>query len=111
MITCGCLAQEILPLDAKHRYIESQGHHGIDVTQGQEIVFFFTRRNQPATGKLVSHSTAFPIKDGRLVYARSAEGGVRQEFTVADFKKRVLEIANRLSKTTPNQLVEPTPAR
>lgn len=68
-------------------YIQAaQGEHGVRVTAGQEIVFFFTRHNQPE-GKLRTHSTAFPIRTGRVVYAITGEPGIRQEMSVEEFKR------------------------
>jgi hypothetical protein len=68
-------------------YIQAaQGEHGVRVTAGQEIVFFFTRHNQPE-GKLRIHSTAFPIRTGRVVYAITGEPGIRQEMSVEEFKR------------------------
>jgi|ERR1041385_246157 hypothetical protein len=68
-------------------YIQAaQGEHGVRVTAGQEIVFFFTRQNQPA-GKLRSHSMAFPIRNGRIVYASTGDPGTQQEMSVEEFKR------------------------
>jgi len=73
------------------RFFASQHEHGVDVVDGQEIVFFFTRHNQPIEGKLSRHSTAFPIRDGELTYAGTSDW-LSQEFTVHEFKKRILDI-------------------
>ena len=68
-------------------YIQAaQGEHGVRVTAGQEIVFFFTRHNQPE-GKLRTHSTAFPIQNGRIIYASTGEPGIRQEMSVEELKR------------------------
>jgi hypothetical protein len=64
----------------------AQGEHGVRVTAGQEIVFFFTRHNQPP-GKLRNHSTAFPIINGKIIYAATDNPEVRREMSVEDFKK------------------------
>ena len=73
------------------RFFASQHEHGVDVVAGQEIVFFFTRHNQPIEGKLSRHSTAFPIRNGKLTYASTSDW-LKQEFTIAEFKKRILDI-------------------
>ena len=41
----------------------------MEVVSGQEIVFFFTRWNQPE-GKLSRHNAAFPIRNGKVVYKK-----------------------------------------
>jgi hypothetical protein len=85
--------RNILPLDADGNYRGSQNHHGIDVVKGEEIVFFFTRHNQPAEGKLQSHSTAFPIRAGKIVYAKTSDSDdLRKEYTPDEFKQSVDEI-------------------
>src|SRR5262249_4550328 len=47
-------------------------NHGNDRPRnGREVIFFFTRRNQPvfAEGKLEHHSTCFNIEDCKVIYA------------------------------------------
>ncbi len=88
------------------RFIEFQGHHGIDVTNGQEIVFFFTRHNQPDEGPMISHSTAFPVKDGKVVYGSTSDG-LRKEYTLAEFKKKIHHLMKTETKET--QKSEPPP--
>ena len=73
------------------RFFASQHEHGVDVVAGQEIVFFFTHHNQPIEGKLSRHSTDFPIRNGKLTYASTSDW-LKQEFTIAEFKKRILDI-------------------
>jgi hypothetical protein len=64
----------------------AQGEHGVHVIAGQEIIFFFTRHNQPPS-KLRSHNAAFPIQNGRVVYASTGNPGVRQEMSLDEFKQ------------------------
>ena len=72
------------------RFTASQGEHGVDVVDGQQIVFFFTSHNQPVPGKLASHSTAFPVVDGKLVWASTSMD--RREYSLPEFKKAVQSI-------------------
>jgi hypothetical protein len=77
------------------RFFANEGEHGlVDVAAGQEVVFFFTSRNQTPDGKLGRHSTAFPVRDGQIVYASTSEG-LRKEYTVAGFKEAVLAAATK----------------
>jgi hypothetical protein len=63
-------------------YRALSGEHGVEVNDGQEIVFFFT--NGPR------HSTSFPIEDGKLLYASTSEDDdLRRSYTVAEFEERV----------------------
>lgn len=73
------------------RFFASQHEHGVDVADGQEIVFFFTRDNQPFKDKLSHHSTAFPIRDGTIIYASTSDS-LSEEFSVQDFKKCILNL-------------------
>lgn len=81
----------LLQMTADGRFFANKGEHGlVDVAVGQEVVFFFTRHNQPPVGKLTSHSTAFPVRQGKVVYASTSRlGGLRKEYTVEQFKKAV----------------------
>ncbi len=79
------------------RFFATQGEHGVNVRDGQEIIFFFTRHNQPVEGKLDRHSTAFPIREGKVVYA-ATNYGLRKEYTVADFEKVIRSLVNPESK-------------
>ncbi len=97
---------DILPLNDHQRYVEWQGTHGIKVTNGQDIVFFFTRHNQPPTGKVRGHSTSFPVSKGKIVYASSSESSLTEEMTIADFKKRILETTGEEKNESPNQALE-----
>ncbi len=67
--------------------IASQGEHGVHVEKDQEIIFFFTRHNQP-TNKISVHSTAFPIASGRLTYA-STGLDLKYEYTVENFRAAI----------------------
>src|SRR5580765_2286076 len=82
---------DLLPVNQAGRYVSRQGEHGIAVEEGQEIVFFFNRTNQARDGTLIRHNSAFPIRDGRLVYASTSDD-YYCEYTVDEFKKRVLAI-------------------
>jgi len=72
------------------RFTASQGEHGVDVVDGQQIVFFFTRHNQPVPGKLSRHSTAFPVVAGTLV--RASTSMERKEYSLPAFKTAVQAI-------------------
>jgi hypothetical protein len=63
------------------------GEHGVHVVAGQEIIFFYTRWNQPNEG-LRSHSTAFPVVDGKVIYASTSDWD-RQEMAVETFRRRI----------------------
>lgn len=67
----------------------AQGEHGVRVVAGQEIVFFFTRHNQPKE-KLAHHSTAFPVQNGKIVYASTGDADIRREMSVEDFKRVIV---------------------
>ncbi len=69
-----------------------QGEHGVRVTAGQEIIFFFTRHNQPE-GKLARHNAAFPITDGKLVYGSTSESVESRVFTTAEFKRAIAALS------------------
>jgi hypothetical protein len=86
------------------RFFAGQGEHGVNVFDGQEIVFFFTRDNQASNGKLASHSTALSIRHGTLVYTSTSENGLRQQFTVEDFKAQILDLVNGIEEK-----IVPTP--
>lgn len=72
------------------RFTASQGEHGVDVVDGQQIVFFFSNHNQPVPGKLARHSTAFPVVDGKIVWASTSMD--RHEYSLPEFKKAVQSI-------------------
>jgi len=66
-----------------------QGEHGVRFMEGQEIVFFFTRDNQPHS-KLSRPCTAFPIVDGTLIYGfTSDDPNIRRYFTAPEFKRAI----------------------
>jgi hypothetical protein len=66
------------------RFFAAQHEHGVEVADGQEVVFFFTPLNQLVPGKLSRHSTAFPIRDGKVTYA-----------TTSDWLREVLAIVQK----------------
>ena len=68
--------------------------HGLHVVDGQEVILFFTRHNQPDPDHLTRHSTAFPIRDGKLIYAKTSNE-YYQEYTVEEFEKAVRGIEAR----------------
>jgi len=71
-------------------YFAYPGEHGVEVKDGQEIVFFFNFFNQSKR-----HTTSFPIKDGKLLYASTYDADMlsrhplRRWYTVAEFRERV----------------------
>lgn len=75
--------------DERKRYVTYDGEHGVHVEVGQEIIFFFTERER--------HGTAFPIKDGRLIYGATSDSEYR-EYTVDEFRDAITAIGSR---TTP----------
>jgi len=83
--------QDFVQTTEDGRFFASQHEHGVDVSDGQDIIFFFTRDNQPVEGKLSRHSTAFPIRGRKLTYAATSDW-LRQEFTIDEFKKRILDL-------------------
>lgn len=85
---------DVIPVNDRGRYRAPDGEHGAKVEPGQELVFFFTGERRQADGKVVAHSTAFPIKDGRLVYGATSEEYYR-EYSVDEFKRAVLDIVRR----------------
>lgn len=72
---------------AEETVLARDGEHGVRVTRGQEIILFYTRQNQPDE-KLHTHSAAFPIKHGEVVYAPTSDL-LREEMTVGVFKQRI----------------------
>lgn len=71
-------------------------HGNESPTDGREIIFFFDGGSQPewTKGKLLDHSTSFVVTDGKVVYA-ATDRNLRQEYSVADFKKAILMEVNR----------------
>lgn len=66
-------------------------NHGNDRPRnGREVIFFFTKRNQPvfAGGKLEHHSACFNIEDGKVIYAENSDFD-EKEYTVDAFKKAI----------------------
>jgi len=78
------------------RFFADAGEHGVDVVDGQEIVFFFTPHNQPDPKKLSRHSTAFPIIKGKVIYGKTSEEP--RELTVVAFKRLVMRVPAAKSK-------------
>src|SRR5262249_44095483 len=81
------------------------GNGNTNPTDGRAVIFFFTRRNQPAfaKGKLVSHATCFVIAAGKVIYASTSlpePYGLRKEYTVEGFKKAVLAVVEKESQQT-----------
>jgi hypothetical protein len=83
-------------------YLYAERAHGNDSpAAGREMIFFFTRHNQPvfAKGKLVSHSTCFNVNDGKLVYASTDDPrGHRKEYLLDSFKKAVASAVENQEK-------------
>lgn len=89
-------SRDLIRLNDQGRYVAYKGEHGTNVVTDQALIFFFTRDNQPEKGKLTRHSTAFPIEDERLVYGvTSDDDAIHHEYTVDEFKAKVLEIVAR----------------
>ena len=96
------------------RFVTYKGEHGVNVVDGREIVFFFTRHNNPKTGPLRSHSTAFPIKEGKLIYGATAnpsadpERSIRKDYTVTEFKQKIEAIIKEQDAAKAKQTTKPT---
>jgi len=82
-------SRDDIQLNDRGNYMAYKGEHGAKAENGQELVFFFGRERE---GKITHHGTALPITDGKLVYAPTSDM-YAEEFTVEDFKRKVLEIA------------------
>lgn len=90
--------KDFLALSSDGNLTAFQGTHGVRITEkGQEIIFFFTRHNQPPNG-IRSHSTAFPIKDGKIIYG-STNNHLRKEFSELEFKNEILKLKSSKSPT------------
>ena len=77
------------------RYFSSQGGTGlIDISAGQEVILFFTGSGQDTMGKLNRHSTTFPVRGGKVIYA-STNDQLRQELPIEDFRARIQELVKR----------------
>jgi hypothetical protein len=74
--------------------IADDAHGNANPVGGREVIFFYTRQNQPESGMLEAHSTAFPITNGKVIYAPTNEN-LRKEYAVDDFRLVVLRIAFR----------------
>ena len=91
----GKYAPDLLQNTTKDgRFVVYKGEHGVNVVDGQEVVFFFTRHNNAATGPLGRHSTAFPVKDGKIVYASTSED-FRREYKIEEFRKAITELIEK----------------
>ncbi len=66
---------------------------------GREVIFFFTRRNQPvfAKGKFEHHSACFNIEDGKVIWAETSEFDAK-EYTVDEFKRAITSIVKNQEK-------------
>ena len=74
--------------------VADDAHGNASPIGGREVIFFYTLQNQPESGKLQTHSTAFPISNGKIVYA-STNLNLRKEFTVVDFHAAIMRILVR----------------
>ena len=69
-------------------YLSHAGQHGIEVVDGQEIVFFFSRPKKG--GKLGPHATSFPIvKKGVLYALTSDDDEIRRRWDIGAFEQRI----------------------
>jgi hypothetical protein len=78
------------------RFFASRLGSGGNIKADQEIVLFFTWRNQRIKGKFSTCSTSFPIRNGKIIYG--ATGDPPQfpvEFTVDQFKKRISSLREK----------------
>lgn len=92
----GEFKPELFEYLTKENYIVAeQGEHGVNIVRPhQRIIFFFTLHNQPE-GKLRSHSTAFPVNNGKIVYAASANPASTAIFSVDEFKQRIIKLGTK----------------
>lgn len=90
--------------DGARGFIATAGQHGLDnVALGSRVFFIFTSHNQPRLPKLSSHSTAFVVRNDKVVYgattmecgAGGASRGCRQEFLAVDFAAEIRRLASR----------------
>lgn len=80
--------------DAKG-HIELPRNHGADdVAVGDRVVFFLSDHNQPdwIQGRYLSHSTAFVVRDDKVVYAETSMSPTT--YTLAAFKTAVRDASN-----------------
>src|SRR4051794_36261014 len=84
--------KDLLTLNDRGMYVSTQGSAGVHVVTGQEIIFFFSKKDIRGNGKVLYHGCSFPIHDDKLVYGESSEDQYRQ-YTVGEFKENVLEYA------------------
>lgn len=79
-------------------YILTNNWHGNENPKdGDEVIFFFTQNSLYSKGILGAHSTAFQVKDGKIIYA-STNMMLRKEYKVADFKNAILKIIRKGTK-------------
>jgi len=77
------------------RYYAYQDEHGvINVSTGQEVILFFSNHNQTTPGKFSPHSTAFPVRDNKVVYG-STSWTLAETFTLEDFKTKIQDLVNQ----------------
>lgn len=84
----GVYTPELFYGEPEEGYLYANGWHGnTSGTEGAQTIFFFTPYSPKwAGGKLVGHSTAFPIADGKLIYAATGNPGEPKEFTLDEFR-------------------------
>ncbi len=98
----GSFLPQALTSTTPEGYIQAnQGEHGVRVTAAQEIVFLYSRHNQPK-GTLNRHTTALPITDGKLHYGSKWDGEYR-EFTIAELKKIIADVRASVSNSKANK--------
>ncbi len=91
----GVYSPELFYYTPEEGYLYTGYWHGNESPKDAgEVIFFFTIRNQPrwTEGKLLDHSTAFVVTNGKLIWASTADFG-RQEYTLAEFRVKVLNQA------------------
>lgn len=89
----GVYSPELFYHKPDEGYLYTGSWHGNeDQKEGGMTVFFFTPNSPTWTkGKLLDHSTAFQIKDGKLTYAATGGTWVAKEYAVPDFRKEITE--------------------
>lgn len=91
----GVYSPKLFEYEPDEGYLYTGAWHGNEnQKEGTRTVFFFTATKR-TKGKFVDHSTAFQIKDGKLTYASTGDPGVPKDYTVAEFRKTILERVRR----------------